>query len=315
VNKKIIKTNFEGFWPSFDPCKNSFFNFLIKNEFISMDKYFPDITIYSDDYAGKNNLKSPRILLNVENRNFSDWNFKYTMSFKKPTNNNFFFQNFFYYPYFQDLASDYEGEEYLKLKWKNKNKHINFIYTNPKASVRNQYLKFLNENSINVDSMGLYKNNTPYIEDSNINKQSNKLIKISEYKYTVAFENSYHKNYISEKIWEPLCVNSIPIYYGGESVFKIFNKKKFIYVKNKFDFKKSLEKIREIDDSQDFYNNILHEPIFANDDIKQSFAYKILARKFYQFLEEAVSDKNPKIKFKIIKRFLYLYSKFLRENF
>lgn len=43
---------------------------------------------------------------------------------------------------------------------------------------------------------------------------------VAKYKFTVAFENAVCDDYITEKLWRPLIVGSVPIYYGSPS-FKV----------------------------------------------------------------------------------------------
>jgi hypothetical protein len=311
----MIKVSFEGFWNGFTPRTIPFFSYLLDNEFIQIEKISPEIIICGDDYKEIEKNSIPRLLFTVENRPFNDWNFKYTISFRRKRKNNFFFLNFFYYPYFQDYITNKKKKELLTLQNKNKNKYINFLYSSPNGNIRNQYLNFLNLNNIQVDSLGLWMNNKKILENRKLTKEENKLNNISQYKYTIAFENSFNHEYISEKIWEPLIVKSIPIYHGGDSVFKIFNKKKIIYVKNKYDFRKSLNRMKEIDINKNLYEDLLNENIFINNNLKQIFAYKNLARKFYQFILKVQKDKSSKVEFKSAKRFLYLYHKFLRKFF
>lgn len=40
----------------------------------------------------------------------------------------------------------------------------------------------------------------------------------AKYKFTLAFENAVGDDYITEKLWRPLTVGSIPVYLGSPSV-------------------------------------------------------------------------------------------------
>lgn len=40
---------------------------------------------------------------------------------------------------------------------------------------------------------------------------------VARYKFTLAFENAICNDYITEKLWRPLVVGSVPIYYGSPS--------------------------------------------------------------------------------------------------
>jgi alpha-1,3-fucosyltransferase 10 len=41
---------------------------------------------------------------------------------------------------------------------------------------------------------------------------------LSKYKFAIAFENAVCEDYITEKLWRPLILGTIPIYYGSPSV-------------------------------------------------------------------------------------------------
>lgn len=41
---------------------------------------------------------------------------------------------------------------------------------------------------------------------------------LAQYKFTLAFENAVCVDYITEKLWRPLIVGSVPVYYGSPSV-------------------------------------------------------------------------------------------------
>ena len=43
---------------------------------------------------------------------------------------------------------------------------------------------------------------------------------ISHYKFYLAFENSQHIGYVTEKLWQALVMGSIPIYWGAPDVVK-----------------------------------------------------------------------------------------------
>lgn len=41
---------------------------------------------------------------------------------------------------------------------------------------------------------------------------------VSRYKFVIAIENAMCEDYITEKLWRPLMVGSVPIYLGSPSV-------------------------------------------------------------------------------------------------
>lgn len=41
---------------------------------------------------------------------------------------------------------------------------------------------------------------------------------IAKYKFTLSFENAVGDDYLTEKLWRPLIVGSVPVYLGSPSV-------------------------------------------------------------------------------------------------
>lgn len=73
----------------------------------------------------------------------------------------------------------------------------------------------------------------------------------------------------TEKIMEPMTVNSIPIYWGNPDVYKEFNTKSFV---NFYDFgnmEDMIEYIIELDNNSDKYLELLSRPWFTNNEIPE----------------------------------------------
>lgn len=90
---------------------------------------------------------------------------------------------------------------------------------------------------------------------------------LSSYKFSIAMENSEGDGYISEKIYDSLISGTIPIYYGDSTMDEYINPKSFILVKDENNIKKKIEYIKEIDNNNEKYLNILKENILINDNI------------------------------------------------
>lgn len=303
----MIRIDFEGFWDGFDCMQNEFFAYLVNEGVVSIDRINPDLIIYSDYINDRSvNINRARLLYSPENIPRKNYLFKYHMNYGVESNQNFRFQNFFYYPFFYEITNDEESQYYLGLKNREKTKNINFIYSNGKALIRNKYFDYLST-YCKIDSYGKHRNNMgalpKYLDKSLLSRAIQKSELIADYKYTIAFENSRGADYISEKIWEPISVNSIPIYYGSHAVFDYFNKNKIIYIKDEKDFSKSLSLIKEINSSDKLYKEYLAEEIFASNDIKERIKYKNLSMRFVNYLENIIKDDvNINYKaFKIIK--------------
>ncbi|WP_259301093.1 glycosyltransferase family 10 domain-containing protein [Bacteroides fragilis] len=88
----------------------------------------------------------------------------------------------------------------------------------------------------------------------------NKLDFISQYKFNIAFENSRVLGYTTEKIMEPMQVNSIPVYWGNPLVGKDFNVDSFVNAHDFDSLERLVEYIIELDSSKDKYLEMLEKP-------------------------------------------------------
>jgi hypothetical protein len=138
-----------------------------------------------------------------------------------------------------------------------KTKFCNFVFSNPNAQLRNQLFYELSKYK-QVDSGGRALNNIGYAV-------GDKLEFINNYKFTICFENSEYPGYTTEKLVHPKLKNSIPIYWGNPRVGDDWNTKSFI---NAYDFKdinSLIDYIKEVDNDDNLYENILKESHFLDD--------------------------------------------------
>ena len=76
---------------------------------------------------------------------------------------------------------------------------------------------------------------------NNINKiVENKIDFLSEYKFSIAMENSNGDGYVSEKIVDSFLSGTIPIYYGDYIIDEYKNPKTYILIKGESDIEKKL---------------------------------------------------------------------------
>ena len=100
-------------------------------------------------------------------------------------------------------------------------KFCSFVVSNANASPeRNRFFHLLSEYK-KVDSGGRFENNIG-------GPVENKREFISQYKFNIAFENSMRDGYTTEKILEPMIVNSLPIFWGNRKEGLDFNPNSFI---------------------------------------------------------------------------------------
>lgn len=106
-----------------------------------------------------------------------------------------------------------------------------------------------------VNSGGRWRNNVG-------GRVPDKLAFQSKHKFVIAFENSSHPGYLTEKFAEAAAANAVPIYWGDPTMGTLFNPKAFI---NCHDFKtleEAVEEVKRIDRDEELYRRMLLEPWF-----------------------------------------------------
>ena len=155
------------------------------------------------------------------------------------------------------------------------------VISNCYSIFRLDFIKKLN-NYKKVDMGGHCKNN--------INKTvSNKIEFLSQYKFSIAMENSKGDGYISEKIIDSFNAGTIPIYFGDYIIDEFINPKTYILVKGVADINKKIEYIKRIDKDDNLYISFLKEkPI-----IDSKFKNKIEDKEVKTFFKNIFNqDKN-----------------------
>ena len=92
-----------------------------------------------------------------------------------------------------------------------------------------------------------------------IDWRKDKLETIKSYKFSMAFENEQGYNYITEKIYQPLVVGSIPIYWGAPNIDKLFNPKCFVNIDNFNSYEEAIAEIIKIDENEEYYQTFFKE--------------------------------------------------------
>ena len=127
----------------------------------------------------------------------------------------------------QDLIKppDFDPEKILA----SKTKFCNFLYGHP-VPYREAFFKQLSKYK-KVDAPGRSMNNMPGIDTlKQGDRWDTKRAFLSDYKFTIAFENDIYSGYQTEKLYDAMLAVSIPIYFGDPYIGEIFNTKSFINV-------------------------------------------------------------------------------------
>ena len=141
----------------------------------------------------------------------------------------------------------------------------NYVISNPDAAgERDAMVDMLNKYK-RVDSGGRYRNNVG-------GPVRDKMEFASKYKFTMSFENSSTPGYTTEKIYEAFAAGTIPIYWGNPDIAREFNPKAFVNCHEYGSLEEACRRIREIDENEELYLEIMKEPAYTSD----SLAYKYL---------------------------------------
>lgn len=127
--------------------------------------------------------------------------------------------------------------------------------------MRERFFKLLSEYK-KVDSGGRAWNNIggPVL---------NKLEFVGKYKFNIAFENSHVIGYTTEKVMEPMTVNTVPIYWGNSLIGRDFNIKSIVNVHEFPSLEAVCEYIVKLDSFDEEYLKVLNEPWVIDDVIFQ----------------------------------------------
>lgn len=165
-------------------------------------------------------------------------------------------------------------------------KFCNMVVSNSKQTdgIREKFFDLLSQYK-QVDSGGRYKNNVGGPVPNKLEFQKN-------YKFTLAFENISTKGYCTEKILEAFASNTVPIYYGDETVCQDFNPKAFINCHDYKSLNEVVGKVREMDNNPNEYLAMLNEPIFKDGKLPD----KYLDDKILEFLAPIFDNPIERIR-------------------
>jgi len=272
--KKKIKIDFSDFWGGFDKTDNYFYN-LLKEEFDVEISSNPDYLFFSLFGNQHQNYKCVKIFYTGENIAPPLGYCQYSFSFDYlDDSRNYRLPHYLLYDGYYELERPKIIEESMANR-----KFCNFVASNGDCNERNQFVQQLSKYK-KVDCGGRWMNNIG-------GPVSDKRKFQSEYKFSIAFENNayrpQHPGYTTEKIMEPMTVNSIPLYWGNPLIYKEFNTKSFV---NFYDFKSEkdmVDYIIELDNNDNKYLEVLKQPWFIDYNIPdnnkieniKSFLYKI----------------------------------------
>lgn len=265
---KTIKINFIGTFPNFEPQISMVYKILKKHYDVQIadDPDYLICDIFGDNpysYCGKPQV---RILENGENY-VPDFNLvDYAVS-RYPIQ---LFDRNYYLPgcvfpigHWSSLPD--KNRNYTHQIMEEKIYFANFIAGHESENgIRGDFFKELCKYK-RVESIGSYLNNMPdgqtvlWYNDSKTDFQR-------KCKFTLCFESTSHLGFVTEKITDAFYADTIPVYYGDPEIKKIFNEKAFINCGDYPSFEAVIEKIKELDEDDEKYLEMLRQPILVDPD-------------------------------------------------
>lgn len=253
---KAIHLKFLDFWQEFDVTKNIFLDHLNKHYNVILSDN-PDYIIYSVFGHNYLNYNCIRIFYTPENIR-PDFNLcDYAIAFDWMTFEDRYLRLPVYMLYDADIEKAMVKHHISNEELTKKHKFCDFIYSNHNAHpARRKFFELLNAYE-KVDSGGKYLNNLGYCVRDKLDFQTN-------YKFSIAFENSSTSGYTTEKIIQAFAAKTVPIYWGNPLISKEFNTKAFINCHEYESFEDVIKKIMEVDENDDLYLSMLQSPIYEN---------------------------------------------------
>ena len=277
--KKNIKIHFTDFWPNFQLESSIVHAILTKKYQLIIDGQSPDYLVFS--CFGNEHLKYRNcIKIFYSGENISpDFNLcDYAIGYDRLQFGDRYFRLPVWACYNKILYHKSLPDDATLLN----RKFCNFVYSNNWCAdpFRVRFFKRLSEYK-QVDSGGKIENNMGGCV-------ADKLDFIAGYKFTLAFENSQVDGYTTEKLTDPMRVNSLPVYWGNPNVHLDFNQDSFIHVKDYSAMDEAIAEIMTLDNNDNAYLEKLRKPWFLNEDLKDG------EEKIADFLDQVLIQNKKK---------------------
>lgn len=136
-----------------------------------------------------------------------------------------------------------------------------FVVSNGNGSPLRKEMFYLLSKYKKVNSGGRFMNNIGA-------PCKNKIAFTSSHKFSIAFENSSHPGYSTEKITEAFAARTIPIYWGDPEIGRIFNKEAMIFVNDYPSLEAVVERVIALDNDDAAYLEILRKPAWVSEEYR-----------------------------------------------
>ena len=283
--KRKIYVKYMDFWPAFRLERFDVHRILLeKYDVVLSDN--PDYVIFGefggDNYGIENRFNCVKLFLTIENRGPNFENTDYAIGIHYIENGDRYFRKPTETHQLTAFHSVYNMTKVRGVDIKNK-KFCAWVVSNGSGNARNLFFDKLSEYKT-VDSGGSFRNNVGGPVDD-------KLKFLENYKFSICFENSKTDGYISEKLSDAFEAGTIPIYYGDDTVQELVNTKSYIHVKDESEFDEKIELIKQIDQNDTLYEQMIREKIVIDDT-----RYPKELQKYKNFIYHIIEQDKEKAK-------------------
>jgi alpha(1,3/1,4) fucosyltransferase len=279
--KPALRIKFSDFWAHFDEKKNFIYEALSEHyQVIISDK--PDLLIFASYTQQHTQYDCLKLFYSGENERIN-WNAcDFAIGMDYLDNENYYrLPNWIWY---EDASKLVRRRIDTRALLGQKTKFCNMVVSNPYSTRRINFFHELSRYK-KVDSGGRYLNNIG-------GPIANKREFIKQYKFTIAFENSSYPGYCTEKIFEPLLMYSVPLYWGDPLVGSIFNTNSFINCNNFSSHREAVEYIKEVDNNDKLYLQMLSSPCFNDNRVPDNCRKENIDR-FLLTVAASVGNMKP----------------------
>lgn len=281
-DRPVVRIRFIGFWDGFDPRDNFFTRLLAPRWRLDFDSP-PDFILYTTVGSRRKEFLEydcTRIFFTGENVG-PDWlNCDWAFTFRQDSRPRhlrlplwvlYADARSLVKPPFIDVERIAAG----------KTRFCAFVVSNPLCRTRNEFFHKLSRYRP-VDSGGKLFNNVG-------GRVADKRAFLADCRFTIAFENESFPGYTTEKVLEPMLVNSIPIYWGDPLVGRDFDTTSFLSAHDSPSLDDLVDRVVAVDRDPALLGQILARPWYPHNRIPPCADSKLIAAQFERIFTEPVA--------------------------